>query len=41
MTGVDIDKFMFRKKDRAVIMKFESSIKIYNEEIFLDPMLLF
>ena len=40
MTGVDIDKFIFKKKDRAVIMKFESSIKIDNEEIFVDPVLL-
>ena len=41
MTGVDIDKFIFKKKDRAVIMKSDSSIKIDNEEIFVDPVLLF
>ena len=41
MIGVDIDKFIFKEKDRAVIMKSESSIKIDNEEIFGDPMLLF
>ena len=41
MTGVDIDKFMFKSKDRAAIMKSESSIKIDNEEIFVDPTLLF
>ena len=41
MTGVDIDKFIFKKKDQAVIMKSESPIKIDNEQIFVDPMLLF
>ena len=41
MTGVDTDKFIFKKKDQDVIMKSESSIKIDNEEIFVDPMLLF
>ena len=42
MTGVNIDKFIFKKKDRTVInMKSESSIKLDNEEIFVDPMLLF
>ena len=41
MTGVDIDKLMFKKKDRAVIIKYESSIKIDNEEIFVNPRLLF
>ena len=41
MTGVDIDKFIFKKKDHAVIMKSESPIKIDNEQIFVDPMLLF
>ena len=41
MTGVDIDKLIFKKKDRAVIIKPESSIKIDNEEIFVDPILLF
>ena len=30
MTGVDIDKFIFKKKDRIVIMKSDSSIKIDN-----------
>ena len=41
MTGIDTDKFIFKKKDRDVIMKSESSIKTDNEEIFVDPMLLF
>ena len=41
MTGVDIDNFMFKKKDQAVIMKSESSIKIDNEEIFVDAVPLF
>ena len=41
MAGVDIDKFIFKKKDRAVIMKSESSIKIGNEEILVDPVLPF
>ena len=41
MTGVDTDKFIFKKKDQAVIMKSESPIKIDNEQIFVDPMLLF
>ena len=41
MTGVDIDNFIFKKKDRASIMKSESSIKIDNEEIFANPMLPF
>ena len=41
MTGVDIDKFIFKKKDQAVIMKSESPMKIDNEQIFVDPMLLF
>ena len=41
MTGVDIDKFIFKKKDQAVIMKSESPIKIDNEQIFVVPMLLF
>ena len=41
MTGVDINKFVFKKKDRAVIIKSESSIKIDNEEIFVEPMLFF
>ena len=41
LTGVDIDKFIFKQKDRPVIMKSESSIKTDNEEIFLDPMFLF
>ena len=40
MTGVDIDKFKFKKKDQAVIMNSEPSIKFDNEEIFVDPMLL-
>ena len=31
MTGVDIDKFIIKKKDRAVVMKSESSNKIDNE----------
>ena len=31
MTGVDIDKFIIKKKDRAVVMKSESSIKTDNE----------
>ena len=30
MTGVDIDKFIFKKKDRIVIMKSDLSIKIDN-----------
>ena len=41
MTNVDIEKFIFKKKDWAVIMKSESSIKIDNEEIFVDPMAFF
>ena len=41
MTGVDIDNFMFKKKDQAVIMKSESSIKIGSEEIFVDAVPLF
>ena len=31
MTGVDIDKFIIKKKDRDVVMKSESSNKIDNE----------
>ena len=41
MTGVDIDNFMFKKKNQAVIMKSESSIKIGNEDIFVDTVPLF
>ena len=41
MAVVDIDQFIFKKKDRAVIMESESSIQTDNEEIFVDPMLLF
>ena len=41
MTDNDTDKFIFKKKDRAIIMQSESSIKIDIEEIFVEPMLLF
>ena len=41
ITGVDIDKFIFKRKDQAVIIKSESPIKTDNKGIFVDPMLLF
>ena len=40
MTGIDTDKLIFKKKDWAVT-KSESSIKINNDEIFVDPMIFF
>ena len=40
MTGIDTDKLIFKKKDWAVT-KSESSIKINNHEIFVDPMIFF
>ena len=33
MTGIDINKITFKEKDRTVIMKSKSSVKIDNEEI--------
>ena len=41
MTGDDIKKLIFKKKNRAVIMKSEPSIEIDNEKIVGHPMLLF
>ena len=41
MTGDGTDKFIFKMKDQTVNMKSELSIKTDNEEIFVDPMLLF
>ena len=41
MTGNDIDKFIFKIQDQAINMKSEFSIKMHNEEIFVDPVLLF
>ena len=40
MTSVGINQFIFKNKDWDA-MTSESSIKIDNEEIFVDPMLLF
>ena len=40
MTGINTDKLIFKKKDWAVT-KSESSIKINNDEIFVDPMIFF
>ena len=41
MTGDDIKKLIFKKKNWAVIMKSEPSIEIDNEKIVGHPMLLF
>ena len=40
MNQFGIDKFLFKKKDSAVIMECQSSIKIEDEEISAHPMLL-
>ena len=41
MTGVDTDKFIFKKKDQSVIMKSKSSIKIDYEKIFVNQCFFF
>ena len=41
MTLADFDKLIFKKKNRAVIIKSEASMKIDNEEISLDRILIF
>ena len=41
MTGVDTDKFIFKKKDQSVIMKSKSSTKIDYEKIFINQCFFF